>query len=154
MQILSEVISLAGYLHSGSIFLNCANVDIAYNTQSQYHVVPKKLSHLCSSCKSVNVFITFNFLAFTNISYLIKKGMMPFENTNIAERGQMGPKGSNRAKQAKQGCFFLSNSTKSGVTFLVLVRGNFLLYHLKAYVYSFILSCGFNFLGAPFMVKN
>ena len=43
MQILSEVISLAGYLHSDSIFLNCANVDIAYNTQSQYHVVPKKI---------------------------------------------------------------------------------------------------------------
>ena len=43
------------------------------------------------------------FLASTNISYLIKKGMMPFENTNIAERGQMGPKGSNRAKQGQIG---------------------------------------------------
>ena len=35
------------------------------------------------------------------------------------------------------------DSTKSLVTFLVLVRGIFFLYHLKAYVYSFILSSGF-----------
>ena len=34
----------------------------------------------------------------------------------------------------------VKDSTKSLVTFLVLVRGNFFLYHLKAYVYSFILS--------------
>ena len=37
--------------------------------------------------------------------------------------------------------------------FSVLVRGIFL-YHLKAYLYGFILSRGFKFLGAPFMVKN
>ena len=34
----------------------------------------------------------------------------------------------------------VTDSTKSLVTFLVLVRGNFFLYHLKAYVYSFILT--------------
>ena len=34
----------------------------------------------------------------------------------------------------------VTDSTKSGVTFLVLVRGIFFLYHLKAYVYSFILT--------------
>ena len=34
----------------------------------------------------------------------------------------------------------VTDSTKSGVTFLVLVRGFFFLYHLKAYVYSFILT--------------
>ena len=37
----------------------------------------------------------------------------------------------------------VKDSTKSLVTFLVLVRGNFFLYHLKAYLYSFILSSGF-----------
>ena len=37
----------------------------------------------------------------------------------------------------------VTDSTKSLVTFLVLVRGIFFLYHLKAYVYSFILSSGF-----------
>ena len=37
----------------------------------------------------------------------------------------------------------VKDSTKSSVTFLVLVRGKFSLYHLKAYVYSFILSSGF-----------
>ena len=37
----------------------------------------------------------------------------------------------------------VTDSTKSGATFLVLVRGIFFLYHLKAYVYSFILSSGF-----------
>ena len=31
-------------------------------------------------------------------------------------------------------------STKSGVTFLVLVRGKFFLYHLKAYLNGFIFS--------------
>ena len=45
----------------------------------------------------------------------------------------------------------VKDSTKSLVTFLVLVRGNFYLYHLKEYLYSFILSRGFKFLGAPFM---
>ena len=34
----------------------------------------------------------------------------------------------------------VTDSTKSGVTFFVLVRGIFFLYHLKAYVYSFILT--------------
>ena len=34
----------------------------------------------------------------------------------------------------------VTDSTKSGATFLVLVRGIFFLYHLKAYVYSFILT--------------
>ena len=48
----------------------------------------------------------------------------------------------------------VKDSTKSSVTFLVLVRGIFLLYHLKAYLYSFILSRGFKFLGAPFMAYN
>ena len=44
----------------------------------------------------------------------------------------------------------VKDSTKSSGTFLVLVRG-FFLYHLKAYVYSFILSRDSKFLGAPFM---
>ena len=35
----------------------------------------------------------------------------------------------------------VTDSTKSSVTFLVLVRGIFLLYHLKAYLYSFSLTC-------------
>ena len=48
----------------------------------------------------------------------------------------------------------VKGSTKNVVRFLVLVRGNFLLYHLKAYLYSFILSRDIKFLGAPFMVKN
>ncbi len=48
----------------------------------------------------------------------------------------------------------VTDSTKSLVTFLVLVRGIFLLYHLKAYLYSFILTRDSKFLGAPFMVKN
>ena len=45
----------------------------------------------------------------------------------------------------------VKDSTKSLVTFLVLVRGIFFLYHLKAYVYSFILSHDSKFLGSPFM---
>ena len=44
--------------------------------------------------------------------------------------------------------------TKTVVESRVLVRGNFFLYNLKAYVYSFIFSRDFKFLGAPFMVKN
>ena len=38
--------------------------------------------------------------------------------------------------------------------FLVLVRGNFFLNHLEPYLNGFILSHGFKFWGAPFMVKN
>ena len=34
---------------------------------------------------------------------------------------------------------FCSGSIKTVLEFLVLVRGNFLLYHLKAYLYGFIL---------------
>ena len=45
----------------------------------------------------------------------------------------------------------IKDSNKSSGTFLVLVRGILFLYHLKAYVYSFILSHGSKFLGAPFM---
>ena len=45
----------------------------------------------------------------------------------------------------------VKHSTKSVGRFSVLVRRIFFLYHLKAYLYSFILSSGFNFLGAPFM---
>ena len=47
----------------------------------------------------------------------------------------------------------VTDSTKSGVTFLVLVRGIFSLYHLKAYVYSFILSRDSKFLGAASWLK-
>ena len=42
-------------------------------------------------------------------------------------------------------------STKTVVESRVLVRGNFSLYHLKAYLNGFILSHDFYFLGAPFM---
>ena len=42
-------------------------------------------------------------------------------------------------------------STKTVVESRVLVRGNFFLYHLKAYLNGFILSHDFYFLGAPFM---
>ena len=45
----------------------------------------------------------------------------------------------------------MTDSTKSGATFLVLVRGIFFLYHLKAYLNGFILSHDSKFLGAPFM---
>ena len=48
----------------------------------------------------------------------------------------------------------VKDSIKSLVTFLVLVRGIFFLYNLKAYVYSFILSLDSKFLGASFRVKN
>ena len=47
----------------------------------------------------------------------------------------------------------VKGSTKSLVTFLVLVRGNISLYHLKAYVYSFILSRGSKFLVPPSWLK-
>ena len=40
------------------------------------------------------------------------------------------------------------------VTFLVLVRGNFFLYHLKAYIYGFILKCGAFSFFAPFIAKK
>ena len=39
---------------------------------------------------------------------------------------------------------FGSDSTKSLVTFLLLVRWIFFLYYLKTYLYGFILSCGSN----------
>ena len=40
------------------------------------------------------------------------------------------------------------------VTFLVLVRGKNFLYHLKAYIYGFILKNDLKFFFAPFMVKK
>ena len=46
--------------------------------------------------------------------------------------------------------FKVKDSTKSSVRFLVLVRQIFF-YHLKAYLHSFILSRGFNFLDSTFM---
>ena len=45
----------------------------------------------------------------------------------------------------------VKGSTKNVVRFLVLVRGNFFLYHLKDYLCSFILNHDSTFLGAPFM---
>ena len=45
----------------------------------------------------------------------------------------------------------VKDSTKSVGRFSVLVRRIFFLYHLKAYLYSFILIHSFKFLGAPFM---
>ena len=48
----------------------------------------------------------------------------------------------------------VKGSTKDVVSFIVLVRGNSFLYHLKAYLYSFILSRDSKFVGAPFMAKN
>ena len=48
---------------------------------------------------------------------------------------------------------FPKDYTKSSVTFLVLVRGKFSLYHLKAYVYSFILSRDSKFWVPPSGLK-
>ena len=48
--------------------------------------------------------------------------------------------------------FKVKDSTKSSVRFLVLVGGIFL-YHLKAYLYGFILSPDSKFLGAPSGLK-
>ena len=43
------------------------------------------------------------------------------------------------------GILLFSGIYKSSVTFLVLVRGNFFVYHLKAYLYDFILSRDTNY---------
>ena len=44
--------------------------------------------------------------------------------------------------------------TKNVVTFLVLVREKKKLYHLKAYIYGFILKNDLKLFFAPFMVKK
>ena len=43
---------------------------------------------------------------------------------------------------------------KATVTFLVLVRGKIFLYHLKAYIYGFILKYGTFSFFAPFISKK
>ena len=89
--------------------------------------------------------------------------------SNGAKGGQRGPKRAKKGKTWQPGPNkanwgykigramllpkFLSGSTKKSVSFLALVKGNLFLYHRKAYLNGFILSRGFKFFGAPFMVK-